>query len=368
MTAAAIVAVSCNTGKIKLDGRLIGCDNTLLLLESAAPAASGRIVDSVRTDEKGYFKVAFKSSDNTPSLYNLNCNGDRIPLLLAAGDRVTVNSVGSISRNYEVEGSEESKLLKQISFILQDGAYRLDSIANIYGDPAIDDATRSQVLRDYTQEYYRIKREQIRFIVENSKSLAAVYALYQRLPNDETLFNGSTDVVYYRMVADSLEQVYPNSAYLASLRRDIDAMTLLGAATLEQTNYPDLKMPDMFGNDIKLSSLAGKVILVDFWSASTGNSNALNAELKNIYEKYADRGFEVYQIGVDASKAVWINAVQEQKLPWISVCDLQGVSSPALGMYNVQSLPANYLIDREGNIVGKNLYGDDLENQLKSLL
>lgn len=281
---------------------------------------------------------------------------------------MTVNSVGSISRNYEVEGSEESKLLKQISFILQDGAYRLDSIANIYGDPAIDDATRSQVLRDYTQEYYRIKREQIRFIVENSKSLAAVYALYQRLPNDETLFNGSTDVVYYRMVADSLEQVYPNSAYLASLRRDIDAMTLLGDATLEQTNYPDLKMPDMFGNDIKLSSLAGKVILVDFWSASAGNSNALNAELKNIYEKYADRGFEVYQIGVDASKAVWINAVQEQKLPWISVCDLQGVSSPALGMYNVQSLPANYLIDREGNIVGKNLYGDDLENQLKSLL
>ena len=88
-----------------------------------------------------------------------------------------------------------------------------------------------------------------------------------------------------------------------------------------------------------------------------GNSNAINAELKEVYAEYADRGFEIYQIGVDVSKDIWINAVQEQQLPWISVCDFRGRNSPALGLYNVQKLPANFLIDREGIVVARDLYG-----------
>lgn len=127
-------------------------------------------------------------------------------------------------------------------------------------------------------------------------------------------------------------------------------------------------MPDMFGNKIRLSSLQGKVILVDFWSALAGNSNQLNAELKESYEKYSERGFEIYQIGVDNSKAIWVSAVQEQNLPWISVCDLRGTASTALTLYNVQNLPANFLIDREGNIVAKNVYGAELEKRVAALL
>lgn len=93
--------------------------------------------------------------------------------------------------------------------------------------------------------------------------------------------------------------------------------------------------PIWFGRKVRLSSLQGKVVLVDFWSAELGNSNAINAELKEVYAEYADRGFEIYQIGVDVSKDIWINAVQEQQLPWILVCDFRGRNSPALGLYNV---------------------------------
>lgn len=367
LIAAAVAAVACNSGNIKLDGRLIGCDTTMVYIESLGASLGGRVIDSVRTDERGKFSIKLNADDEQIALYNINCNGQRIPLLLAKGDAVTVNSVGSIARNYEVSGSEESALLKKITFLMQDGAARLDSLSTCFAG-LTDEAARQQLLKDYTQEYYRIKRGQIQFIVENASSMAALYALYQRLPNDGVLFNGDNDVVYYRMVADSIEARYPTSPYLSLVRRDIAAMELVGTAITSQLNYPDLDMPDMFGNKIRLSSLQGKVILVDFWSALAGNSNQLNAELKESYEKYSERGFEIYQIGVDNSKAIWVSAVQEQNLPWISVCDLRGTASTALTLYNVQNLPANFLIDREGNIVAKNIYGAELEKRVAALL
>lgn len=367
LIAAAVAAVACNSGNIKLDGRLIGYDTTMVYIESLGANLGGRVIDSVRTDELGKFSIKLKATDDQMALYNIYCNGQRIPLLLTDGDAITVNSVGSIARNYEVNGSEESALLKQITFLMQDGATRLDSLSTCFAQIE-DEEARQQLLKDYTQEYYRIKRGQIQFIVENASSMAALYALYQRLPNDETLFNGTNDVVYYRMVADSIEARYPASPYLSLVRRDIATMDMVGSAITSELNFPDLEMPDMFGNNIKLSSLQGNVILVDFWSALAGNSNQINAELKESYKKFAERGFEVYQVGVDNSKAIWVSAVQEQDLPWISVSDLRGTASPALKLYNIQNLPANFLIDRQGNIVAKNVYGDELEKHVAALL
>ena len=114
--------------------------------------------------------------------------------------------------------------------------------------------------------------------------------------------------------------------------------------------------------------MEGKVILLHFWSATIGNSNALNADLKDVYQKYHDKGFEIYQVAVDTSKALWVNTVQQQQLPWISVCDFQGSNSPAVGAYNVTALPTNFLIDRSGNIAGKNLSGEQLEQAIKKMI
>ena len=88
---------------------------------------------------------------------------------------------------------------------------------------------------------------------------------------------------------------------------------LQAAETAAGSEYPDLELMDIYGKKIRLSSLAGKVILLDFWSAELGSSNTLNADLKEIYRKYADApvGFEVYQVAIDTSKAIWITAVQE---------------------------------------------------------
>jgi alkyl hydroperoxide reductase subunit AhpC len=76
----------------------------------------------------------------------------------------------------------------------------------------------------------------------------------------------------------------------------------------------------------------------------------------------------IYQVSLDTSKPLWVNAVQEQKLPWTTVCDFRGEATAAVRLYNVAAVPCNFIIDREGNIVAKNLYGDALTKKLGELL
>ena len=366
--AAASTLCACQSSKVRISGRIVGNEARNIYLEQVTPL-SERIIDSAQLDKEGNYRFEVREATATPSLYNVVYDGERIPLLLAAGDRLTLSSVGSVARNYTVEGSAESELLRQFYQSYVAGVQRLDDIAQqVAQQPAGE--RHDELVKAYTEEYYRIRREQLRFIIEHKSSLAALFALYQRLPGDANLFNGDSDVVYYRTVADALEERYPQSPYLASLHAEISRLDALQnlSATVSEAGFPDLEIADMYGKKVRLSSLEGNVVLIDFWSPSLGNSNALNADLKQLYEKYHDSGFEVYQVAVETSKPMWINTVQEQSLPWISVCDLRGEASPALTIYNVRKLPANYLIDRKGDIVAKDLYGTSLEQQLEKLL
>lgn len=369
LTTAALMC-GCQSSKVKISGRFVGGDAKNIYLEQVS-ALSQAVIDSAALAADGSYRFELRGVAKSPSLYNVLYNGERIPLLIAGGDRLTVSSVGSVVRNYTVEGSEESELLRQFYQSFVTGAQRLDEIAMRFGKTDLTEEERKALVREYTTEYYRIRREQLRFIIEHKSSLAAVYALYQRLPGDTYLFNGDSDVVYYRTVAEGLEKTYPESPYLQSLLAEIarmDARISL-SSQITESQYPDLEMTDIYGKKVRLSSLMGKVVLLDFWSVELGSSNALNADLKELYKKYADSpvGFEVYQVAIDTSKPLWITAVQEQQLPWISVSDLRGRSSVSLGLYNVQKLPANFLIDKEGTIVARDIYGKSLEQKLDEL-
>ena len=358
---------SCQSSKVKIDGRFVGSEAKMVYLEQSTVLEQNTI-DSVTLNDEGSFAFLLDNIDSkSPTLYHLVYNGDRIPLLLQGGDKVTVNSAGNALRNYTVEGSEESELLHTFNATYVEGMVALNQIMSKLTANDLSEDERHNLAVEYTKQKNDIKRAQIRFIVENKDKIAAVYALYQRLPGDTNLFNSDSDVIYYRTVAEALEQSYPQSHYLPLLRSQIarmDAQISL-LSQVRETSFPEISIPDMYGKVQNLSDLEGKVILLHFWSATIGNSNAFNADLKDIYAKYHDQGLEIYQVAIDTSKALWVNTVQEQQLPWISVCDFQGSESPAVGAYNVTALPTNYLIDREGNIAGKDLSGQALEQAIK---
>lgn len=362
--AAALLLGSCTSSQINLSGRMSGTRSQTLYLQEYTPSGE-RLIDSTAMNEKGDFHFKLKGDKESPRLYHLVCDQERIPLLLQGGDRVEVSSIGNLTRNYTVQGSDESELLRGFYQAYLQGLTELDRLAAAY---ARDES--EETIRAYSEEFRRIKREQLRFVVEHKASMAAIYAIYQRLPGDAYLFNQESDAIYYRTVKEALSERYPTSPYIALLERDIERLEgyqdLL--SRVQETGFPDLELPDMYGQKKRLSELSGKVILLDFWSAELGNSNQLNAELKELYARYKERGFEVYQVGVDRSKALWIERVQEQALPWISVSDLKGEASIACRLYNIQKLPTNFLINRDGTIAGQDLHGEELERELKRLL
>ena len=367
VAAALLMALSsCQSTKVKISGRFVGAEADMVYLEQAS-MLDQRIIDSIKLSEDGNFMLKLDKVSSTPSLYHIVYDGNRIPLLLQGGDNVTVSSAGNALRNYTVEGSEESEILYDFNHSYVESVISLNEIMSKLTADDLSDAERQELAVKYTKLKNDIKQKQLRFIIENKSRIAAVYALYQRLPGDANLFNGNSDVIYYRTVAEAIAESYPESLYLPLLRSQIarmDAQISL-LSQVKTTNFPEITMPDMYGKEHSLSTYEGKLILLHFWSAEVGNSNSFNADLKRVYEKYHDQGFEIYQVAIDSSKALWINTVQEQELPWITVCDLQGQASPVVGAYNVRALPSNYLISRDGNILGKDLMGDKLEQAIK---
>ena len=367
VAAALLMALSsCQSTKVKISGRFVGSEADMVYLEQTS-ALNQMLIDSVKLSEDGNFMLNLDKVSATPSLYHIVYEGNRIPLLLQGGDHITVSSAGNALRNYTVEGSEESELLHEFNHSYVEGVIALNELMSRLTADDLSDDERQKLAVEYTKQKNEIKQNQLRFIIENKDRIAAVYALYQRLPGDVNLFNGNSDVIYYRTVAEAIAESYPESLYLPLLRSQIarmDAQISL-LSQVKTMNFPEISMPDMYGNEQKLSALEGKVILLHFWSAAVGNSNSFNADLKKVYEKYHDQGLEIFQVAVDTSKALWINTVQDQQLPWISVCDLLGEASPVVGAYNVSSLPSNYLISRDGNILGKDLMGEQLEQAIK---
>lgn len=367
VAAALLMALSsCQSTKVKISGRFVGSEADMVYLEQAS-TLNQVLIDSVKLSEDGNFMLNLDKVSASPSLYHIVYEGNRIPLLLQGGDHITVNSAGNALRNCTVEGSEESELLHEFNHGYVEGVIALNELMSRLTADDLSDDERQKLAVEYTKQKNEIKQNQLRFIVENKDRIAAVYALYQRLPGDVNLFNGNSDVIYYRTVAEAIAESYPESLYLPLLRSQIarmDAQISL-LSQVKTMNFPEIAMPDMYGNEQKLSALEGKVILLHFWSAAVGNSNSFNADLKKVYEKFHDQGLEIFQVAIDTSKALWINTVQDQQLPWISVCDLLGEASPVVGAYNVSTLPSNYLISRDGNILGKDLMGEQLEQAIK---
>ena len=363
---AVMALIGCGSNDVEISGRFVGLNSKMVYLEQMS--ASGQsVVDSVALDNEGGYRFVIKEVEPTPSLYNVIYSSDRIPLLVSRGESIELSAMGSALANYTVKGSHESELLRKFNKEYIEGQLELNRVVLGYNNAS--DEERKSLATKYNDLYRTIKRKQISFIIENKENLASVYALYQRLPGEQYLSGADSDLIYYRTVADAVSKSYPTSPYLLTLSNDIARMeariSLMNS--IESRTYPELEGKDMYGNEVALSSLEGNIVLVDFWSAEAGNSNAFNAELKEIYEEYESSGFRVYQVSADTSKAIWIKAVQEQQLPWVSVCDFKGEVSPMLRSYNVRKLPSNFLIDRDGNIIAKDLYSDALEDKLEKL-
>ncbi len=144
-------------------------------------------------------------------------------------------------------------------------------------------------------------------------------------------------------------------------RLDIAMKTDVGKQSI------DVTLPDMDGKPISLSSLRGKVTLLDFWASWCGPCRMENPNLVKAYKKYHEKGFEIYSVSLDVKKEAWKNAVAKDSLTWTHVSDLKGWKSDAAQLYGIKAIPSNVLIDRNGVVLAKNLREEELEKKLREI-
>lgn len=130
----------------------------------------------------------------------------------------------------------------------------------------------------------------------------------------------------------------------------------------------DIALPTAKGDTLRLSSLRGKVVLLDFWASWCGPCRVANRGLSKIYSKFKDKGFEIYSVSFDADRSDWLNAVKQDKISWLQVNDPDINRSAVALHWEVYSIPTTYLIDRDGRLLAMDLEGKNLENALKKLI
>ena len=131
---------------------------------------------------------------------------------------------------------------------------------------------------------------------------------------------------------------------------------------------PDIQLPGKSDTIIKLSSLTGKVVLIDFWASWCGPCRAANPYVQKLYKKYQANGFEVFAVSLDVNKPLWLKAIRKDKLTYTQVIDTDGWLSKFAEQYYVDALPTNFLLDKTGKIVAINLEGKELYDQVKNLV
>lgn len=370
-----LIAASCRKNdQFTVSGRVSHAEGDTIYLEEIL-LSGYKPVAQAKINKKGEFKM--KGKAGAPAFYLLKLSpGSFITLLIDSTEQIVVEAdAANFGKQYAVEGSLGSIQVKELNARLSATEHKLDSIRTLMN--------LSQARPDYEslktewmKAYAKIKDEQREFsnnfIVNNPFSMASVYALYQKYRDDGSYV--TRDLQTMRTAASALYSIYPNSEMVVALYentkqrlREEQAGRVRKFIEEHGENSPDIVLPDPDGKEIALSSLRGKVVLLHFWAAEDRGSRVLNPLLVEAYRKYKNKGFEIYQVNVGKNRSEWIDAIDTDRLSWINVGDLEG-SVKAVTYYNVQSIPFNYLLDRDGTILRKNLSGPALDKTLGEIL
>lgn len=361
------------SNQFTISGKITHAEGDTIHLEELL-VSTRKPIAKVKIDKNGDFK--FKGETSIPTFYILKLTEDNfITLLVDSTENVVVEAdAANFKREYKLEGSIGSMQVKELNEALFRTEHKLDSVNSLKslyrGTPGFE-----KMEPQLDEAINKIKEEQSlfsnQFVLNNPFSMASVYALYQKYRDQSFVVR---DLQTMRTAASALNSIYPKSPLVkAFYQNTVDFLKQVESNKMRKfieengENSPEIVLPNPDGKDIALSSLRGKVVLLQFWAAENRNSRVVNQLLVEAYQKYKRKGFEIYQVNVGKNRSEWIDAIDTDKLSWINVGDLEG-SIKAVNLYNIQSIPSNYLLDRDGTIVAKNLKGPGLDQALAQLL
>ena len=335
-------------------------------------------VDSVPVADDGTFSI--RREIGFPSFYLLKTSDSNfLTMLLEPGEKLEITAHRD-SLNYPVSlsGSKGTELMASYNIKLRETIDRLSALRNIYMEnldkpelPLVMERLDSMA-QGYLSEINMFTRK---YIDDNISSLVSLVALYAQVAPGEYILSPQNDLEYYVKVDSSMWSLYPDYepvrslhdqvADLVALVREQGDPGLLPAGGLEA---PEIALPGPQGDTIRLSSTRGSVVLLDIWAAWCGPCRRENPNLVKAYDLYHNSGFEIYQVSIDTTREAWMKGIEEDKLgKWIHVSDLKYWNSVVVPLYNIESIPANFLLDRDGKIIASNLRGEMLHQKLAEI-
>ena len=356
-----------------VEGVVSGADGQMMYLENVG-VSTGELMDSVKLTAAGKFSFT-KPRPAFPDFYRLRLNNQLINFSVDSTETISfVADAGTFATSYSVEGSENCKAIKNITLAQLDANQAIHRLRKESESGLLADSVYSRQVLEAAEAYKDVARK---YIYSAPMSAAAYFALFQQI--DGLLFfdlYDKNDSKAYGAVATSFDHYYPESPRAKHLynlalqsikvirsQRPMD----LDKVEKKEVSFLDIELPDVHGENTKLSSVAtGKVVLINFTAYMSEWSPALNMEFGDLYTRYHDKGLEIYQISLDSDLHFWKNAASN--LPWACVRDPQSVYSQTAALYNVKQLPAIFILDRKGNLVKRVDDVKKLEADIKSVL
>ncbi len=335
-------------------------------LDSVTLKGSGRSTFTIKTDQPRFYKLVFP--------------GEKWIMLLAEpGEHIRLKvSQERLPFGYEVNGSHGSKFVRDLGLRLYLTVNKMDSLRNLYNALPSDkqyDSDRARLDGEFRALADSQHRESIRFVLSHYNSLASIYALYQKYDDSTWVFYSVKDLQYFKIAGDSLSKKYPHSDEVKALRSHFNRLMnqrqrllLTTLAKGKTIGFPDLHLPNVSSDSVRLSSLTGNVIIVSFWRSDIPACLIQNREFMELYKRFEKKGLRIYQVSLDPDRPKWAAFVLDANYPWISVWGGPFETSLAARLYNVQQLPSEYIINKDGEIVSVNPNPDNLSDIITPLL
>ncbi|MGB3946864.1 MAG: TlpA disulfide reductase family protein [Bacteroidia bacterium] len=351
------------TGNTELKGKFENGNGGKVYLDMMT-STGYKAIDTATMNENGEFTMNLEVHE--PVFYRIKVS-DRsfATLLLNEKEQAFITGdAGNLLYTYNIEGSPDSKIFREISMASSKNYRQRDSLQAVFqtfmsthqNDPAATENISKSIEKEYNTLIESHNNFLVSIIEKNIGSLASLGAAEQ-LQEDKYL-----PIVF--KLDDALFKKYPNSSYAKMFHDDVTSKRVLSMGAVA----PEITMNTPDGKPLSLSSLKGKVVLVDFWASWCGPCRAENPNVVKAYEKYKAKGFDIFSVSLDKDAEKWKAAIIKDKLTWNShICDFQQWQSPVVKLYNFKGIPYNVLLDKEGKIIAKNLRGEDLETKLAEI-